>query len=336
VFRFHAGQVRRLGNAGALLAAAFAILSTGCDVSEDGLGSQLAVPTLTDGATGIGPTTDARTDRGAPGPSIDPEPPDAQAPRPDGGPDRAPPPRDGAAPDAAPPRDAGAMPDSRVDVTPPQPTPDAPPAARQLLLLVGSTPLSPGDLALSNRLTTLGFGVSVKVATTPAQVTETRTALLTGGFALVVLSASLPQGSGLPADIRMLPVPIFFLKSAFCDNLGVGIQGENYVSPGETELQIRLPDHPMAAGRRGTIAVVSQARPFGLAKVIPAAIIVATIAEEADEAVIFGVEKGAADRFGPVAARRVGWFGQEPTFLSLNATGWALFDAAVRWAATTP
>ena len=65
---------------------------------------------------------------------------------------------------------------------------------------------------------------------------------------------------------------------------------------------------------------------------MPAAIVIATIAEEADEAVMFGLEKGAANRIGPAPARRVGWFAEEEAFLSLNNAGWALYEAAVRWA----
>ena len=71
-------------------------------------------------------------------------------------------------------------------------------------------------------------------------------------------------GAGnLPMNFRELPVPILFNKAGFAVNLGLGIPGETAVSGGETELQIRTPDHPMAAGRRGTVAVASQARPSG-------------------------------------------------------------------------
>ena len=149
------------------------------------------------------------------------------------------------------------------------------------------------------------------------------------------MSNSLPQGSGLPVALRDLAVPILCSKAVFWDNLGIGQPQGTSVASGETNLQIRA-DHPLAAGRRGEITVTSQRRPFALGVPVPAAIRVATIVEETNEVLIFGLEKGAEARFGPSPARRVGWFAQEATYLSLNENGWALFDAAVRWLTTGP
>ena len=271
------------------------------------------------------------------GPSIDPLPADA-APgqRPDAGPDRGPAPRDGGPVDSAAPADARPIdaaapaPDGPPTSPPPPPPPDTAPPQPQVLLLVGTGTLSAGDMALSTRLNTLGFRVQAKEVVNDQQTTEAR--MMAPGFALVVLSASLPQGSGLPAQLRSLAVPILCNKPVFADNLGIGRPGLSAIANAEQSLQIRAPDHPMAAGRRGFVVVVTQRRPMGLVQVVPDAVIVATIAEEPNEAVIFGLEKGAADRFGMAPARRAGFFGQETTFLSLNEAGWALFDAAVRWA----
>ena len=329
---FSAGPVRRarrFRDGGWALIAVLASAAMACDVSDDGL---RAVTELGDASARPG---DARTDRPAvPAPSIDPLPVDAApGPRPDAGPDRgpAPGPRDGATVDAAAPVDA-----PRADAAapppdaPPAPPPDTAPPQPQVLLLVGTTALSAGDMALSTRLGGLGFRVQSKEVVNDQQTADAR--MLAPGFALVVLSASLPQGSGLPAQLRSLAVPILCNKPVFADNLGIGRPGLSAIANAEQSLQIRAPDHPMAAGRRGFVIVVNQRRPFGLVQVVPDAVIVATIAEEPDEAVIFGLEKGAADRFGMAPARRVGFFGQEATFLSLNEAGTALFDAAVRWA----
>ena len=205
---------------------------------------------------------------------------------------------------------------------------------RQALLLVGAIPLSAGDMSLSSRLTALGYRVENKLVINPQQAAEVRAAAT--GFTMLALSSSLPQVTGLPRQVRDIPVPILCLKAQFYDNLGIGVPDQHAVASGETELQIRTASHPMAAGRNGTVAVVNQARPFALVEPVPAAVVVATIAEEADEAVIFGLEKGAADRFGPAPGRRVGWFAQEATFPALNAAGIALFEAAIRWLTSTP
>jgi hypothetical protein len=328
-----AGPVRRASSfkdGGWILIAILASAAMACDVSDEGLG---AVEVNGDGSAR---PTDSRTERpGVSGPSIDPLPADA-APgqRPDAGPDRGPGPRDGGPVDSAAPADAprvdAAAPPPDGPPTPPPPPPDTAPPQPQVLLLVGTAALSAGDMALSTRLNTLGFRVQAKEVVNDQQTAEART--MAPGFALVVMSASLPQGSGLPAQLRSLAVPILCNKPVFADNLGIGRPGMSAVATAEQSVQIRAPEHPMAAGRRGLVIVVDQRRPFGLVEVVPAAVIVATIAEEPTEAVIFGLEKGAADRFGMAPARRVGFFGQETTFLSLNEAGAAMFDAAVRWA----
>jgi hypothetical protein len=322
---------RRFHDVGLLLLTAALASAAACDVKDEGLRPVVSVGSG-DAATAA---TDARRDGRETGPSIDPVPADAPAPRPDGGPERDGPPRDTAAPIDAPAPPADTRPTDTAapqppDTAPPPPPPDAPPPPPAVLLLVGDAMPSEGDRSLATRLAALGFKVDTKQVADEAQTTDARA--MAASYALVVLSASLPQGSGLPAQLRSLAVPILCNKPVFADNLGIGRPGLSAIASAEQGLQIRAPEHPMAAGRRGYVLVVSQRRPFGLVLVVPAAVIIATIAEEPEEAVIFGLEKGAADRFGPAPARRVGFFAQEQTFLSLNDAGSALFEAAVRWA----
>ena len=264
---------------------------TAVDARMDGPGRDTYAP----------PQTDAR-DAGAPGP-------DTATP-----PDTRPPP-DAPRPDAAPP-----------DTSPPPP--DAPPGG-QVLLLIGNANISAGDESVRAHIAMLGFPVQVKQAGNAQQIAEARA--LAAVASLVVMSNSLPEGGGLAAELRELPVPILCSKVDLWDNLGIGQQQGTSTAGGEMDLQIRAADHPLAAGRRGEIRVTTQARPFGLGVPVPAAVRIATIVEETDEVLIFGLEKGAAASFGPSPARRVGWFAHETTYLSLNENGWALFDAAVRW-----
>jgi hypothetical protein len=321
---------RRRHDVGLLLLTA-TLASAACDVSDDGLR-----PIVSVGGDGSTASTDVRRDGRASGPSIDPVPADAPGPRPDGGPGSDGVPRDTAAPIDAPAAPIDTRPVDTAaprppDTAPPPPPDSAPPPAQpQVLLLIGSATPSAGDMSLATRLNTLGFKVDIREVVNDAQAAQARA--MAPSYALVVLSASLPQGSGLPAQLRSLAVPILCNKPVFADNLGIGRPGLSAVAGAEQTLQIRAPDHPMAAGRSGLLTVVTQRRPFGLVFVVPEAVIIATIAEEPEEAVIFGLEKGAADRFGPAPARRVGWFAQEQTYLSLNDAGWALFEAAVRWA----
>jgi hypothetical protein len=319
-----------------LLLVAVASMAIACDLRSEGLGPQVSESSRDgSGRDGAGVSAgDARSDRT--GTNIDPVPRDGPPGRADGGADRPSPTSDVAPgrdlpPPTTPPVDG--PPVALPPDAPPPPPPDTPSGA-QVLLLVGDTTLSAGDRALSNRLAGLGFRVQAKLVDTDAQATEA--AAMAPGFQLVVLSSSLRQGTGLPVQFRPLAVPLLCSKVEFSDRLGMSIPGESAVASGETELQIRRPEHPMAAGRRGVIPVTTQERPFGLVEPVSDGLVIATIAEEPDEALIFALEKGASDRFGTVGARRVGWFAQESTYLSLNDAGWALFDAAIRWVTAAP
>jgi hypothetical protein len=299
-----------------------------CGVQDEGLGrvSQIAGDGGRDGLSIA--QTDARSDGGQPRT-------DAPA-RLDGARDGYSPPqpdRDAGAPapDGARPVDVRPPPDATApDVRPPDTAPPPPDVApgTQALLLIGDGMISPGDEAVRAHLAMMGFQVQVKQAANDQQAAEAR--MLAAGVALVVMSNSLPQGSGLPMQLRDVATPILCSKGALWDNLGIGQPQGTSVASSETNIQIRA-EHPLAAGRRGEITVTSQGRPFSLGVPVPAATRVATIYGEPNEVLIFGLEKGAAGRFGPSPARRVGWFAHESTYLALNENGWALFDAAVRW-----
>jgi hypothetical protein len=242
--------------------------------------------------------------------------------------------------------------------------PDAappPPAAPPLLLLVGEANLSPGDRAMSERLTRMGFQVQVKVVDSQPDAVDA--AAMARMAKLVVLSSSLRGGGGggggdddaggpggggggpggggrggaaLARMLREVPVPLLSCRYQLSANLGLAEQGNFAVANSEQLVQIRMPQHPLAAGRQGYVTVVSERSAFGIVVPVAAAAIVGTIAEETNEALVFGLEKGAADRQGPAPARRAGFFAQENTFMALNDAGWALFEATVRWTVGAP
>jgi hypothetical protein len=216
---------------------------------------------------------------------------------------------------------------------------------------------------VSARLTQLGFQVQVKAIDSQQDATDA--VGMARAAKLVFLSSSLPGGGGgggfggggdddaggpggggggpggrggaaLARMLREVPVPLLNCRYQYSFNLGLSQQGNFAVAGAERIVQIRMPQHPLAAGRQGYVTVVEPRGPFGIVEPVPAAAIVATIAEETDEALIFGLEKGAADREGPAPARRAGFFAQEATFEVFNDAGWALFEAAVRWTTGSP
>jgi hypothetical protein len=69
---------------------------------------------------------------------------------------------------------------------------------------------------------------------------------------------------------------------------------------------------------------------------LASATVIATAPGENILVTIFGLERGAMTPAGPSRARRVAWLAQEQTISALNANGWALLEAAVKWAAASP
>jgi hypothetical protein len=152
------------------------------------------------------------------------------------------------------------------------------------------------------------------------------------GRQLLVLSSSLPQGPGIPRAVRDLPIPVIVLKDVFIDNLGIGQPGFDVSF--EASVDIVNPEHPLAAGRSGLVGIATERTRLTTGRPVPAGIVIATTPGNPGRAVIFALDRGATTPDGPTPARRVGWLADEPTIAVLNAIGWALFEAAVRWASS--
>ena len=226
----------------------------------------------------------------------------------------------------------GPAPVGLPDAAPPAPGAGPPPEA---LLLVGDADVSPGDTILSRRLAALGFRVLTRQildegnATAAVQIART--------VALVVISSSVPNGTGVARQTGALAVPILCSSAAFLDDLGVsGEQEQGEVRFNQRALRILAPGHPLAAGRTGRVMVARPLSSFSAARITGDAIAIAALVGDPDDVGIVGLEKGARSALGPAPARRVGWFALEATFPGLSPDGWALFDAAVRWLLQAP
>jgi hypothetical protein len=211
--------------------------------------------------------------------------------------------------------------------------PPAMPCSRRVLFVVGTSPLSPGDTALRDRFESLGFAVTVVDA---AMVTVADA----NGVDLCFVSRTI-RASLFAADFRQLPVPMMVPEYGLYPALGMtgptaGTDwGAETVTT--TELQIVDPAHPLAAGFTDTVTVLTPgAGLYGFG--VPGAGAVKVAAASGGSAArfaIFGYEQGAKMDQLTAPARRVGWFVDKEASTRLTANGWALFDAAVRWAATT-
>lgn len=92
------------------------------------------------------------------------------------------------------------------------------------------------------------------------------------------------------------------------------------------------PAHPLAAGRSGLVTVTTARTTLAWGKPAAGAAIVARLPANPGRAAIFAYEKGMGMVGLAAPARRVGLFLGDTAAASLTADGWALFDAAVRWA----
>ncbi len=194
-------------------------------------------------------------------------------------------------------------------------------------LFVGKTrPLPTNDQRLADRLTTLGFNVVVRNQT-EARATDAN------GKDLVVISDSV-SSSSIGTEFRDVAVPVMVWEAWLFDDMKMTkAVGGNYGStPSQTALDIVNDRHPLAAGLSGRVSTNRSGTPFFWGIPGSGAANVATLAGS-NRSVIFGYDAGSPMVGKTAPARRVGFYGGAAS--SFTPEGWALFEAAGRWAACT-
>ena len=200
--------------------------------------------------------------------------------------------------------------------------------AENVLLVVGSPTLSPGDTALRNRLQALGHTVTVVEDNLATAGSAT-------GMALIVISESAETATGIGTVFTNVAVPLITSDSGLFAPLkmtGATLNTDYGTVAAQAQVTIVDATHPLAAGLSGTVTVVTSADSFDFGVPSAAAKKVATLAGQAGRFSIFGYETGAAMVGLSAPARRVGWFAEDTAAAKLTANGDALFDAAVGWA----
>jgi hypothetical protein len=201
-----------------------------------------------------------------------------------------------------------------------------------VLLVAGSTTLTPSDTAIRSRLQSYGYTVTVKSGSAAVSGDAT-------GKELVFISATVN-----PADVntkfRDAAVPVIVCEHQLFGDMYLVYPWNSPpdwgTTTGQTQLSMVEPaSHPLAAGLFGTVAVSSAAITVGWGRVGDSADRVATVVGNPSLVAIFGYDAG--KKLGQFTnavapARRVGFPLQDTAAASLNANGWALFDAAVHWA----
>jgi len=214
--------------------------------------------------------------------------------------------------------------------------PGAVPLAAQsftVLFVTGSPTLNAGDAAVQTRLQGLGYTVIVKdhVAATTADAT---------GKSIVLISATVSAGN-VGTKFRDVAVPVLLWETALYDDMGMTgtAVGPDYgTSTTTTEIVINNPSHPLAAGLTGTQTIFPTVQGLSYGTPASTGAIVALMGTSTTKAVLFAYNTNATMVSQTAPARRVGFFFNNDSAASMNATGWQLFDAAITWSvgASTP
>jgi hypothetical protein len=199
-------------------------------------------------------------------------------------------------------------------------------SSRSALFVVGSTTLNAGDDAVSQRLQALGLTVVVKTDTAATSADAT-------GKTIVVISSTVTS-SNVGTKFKSVAVPVLLWESALLDDMGMTGSSGLGIASGQTRARVVAPSSdPMAAGLSGSQTVVAGSSVFSWGVPGPQAMIVAQLDADAGKAALFRYEKGSSMVGMTAPERRVALFLENTTASVLNASGRALVDAAIQWAA---
>lgn len=199
-------------------------------------------------------------------------------------------------------------------------------AAPEVLLVVGALPLAAGDLALQQRLTSLGFLV------TPITAPAATTGDATGKQAVVISESVTPADVG--TKFRTVGVPVLVLEPGSLADMGMtaGVLNTDFgTSTGQTSVVMSATTHALAAGLTGTVPVVLGASTVGWGRPGANAVKAATVVGDTNRATAFGYPESTVMPGLTSPARRVFLFPTQAVPSNLNSNGWALFDVAIRW-----
>jgi hypothetical protein len=198
---------------------------------------------------------------------------------------------------------------------------DDPSPPDMALLVVGSTSLGVGDLAVRARLTAAGYAVTV--------VDDSVVSAGHAGGKDVVIVSSTSDDRLVQGELREVAAPVLIWKATLYDDMGMAPPGGIGIEL-STSISIVDAGHPLAAGRSGSVEVITSVDYMPWAMVGSAADVVATIG---GRATLFAYETGDPLPAGGTAAGcRVGFPAYHTSPEEFTAAGRALFDAAVAWA----
>lgn len=199
--------------------------------------------------------------------------------------------------------------------------------AQTVLFVSSSTPVPIGDSLAREQIAALGYGTA-NVTAAAAQTSDAN------GKVMVVISSSVTSAE-VNTKFRNVAVPVITWESALFDDMAmVGAAAGQYgTTAGQTQIQINLAGHRLAAGLTGTQTVFNSGDPVSWGIVPSTALKIANQVGDATHAVVFGYEAGTAMVGLNAPARRVGFYLGDAGPTKWTAQGSSLLRAALLWAA---
>jgi hypothetical protein len=198
-------------------------------------------------------------------------------------------------------------------------------SGQALFVVADASAVGDGDAAVRRRLEDLGLRVTTR---SDGQVRASDA----GGMRLVVISSSVDSNL-LGAMFRDTAVPVVTWEHALYGDLAMASE-DGGSDDDQKRIDMMVSSHPLAALLSGDVQVLSSTGTVRWARPVASAVVVARPAGSSRRAAHFAIETGAAlsgNRTAP--ARRVGTFLDHGSSHRLKPAGWALFDAAIVWAA---
>lgn len=204
-------------------------------------------------------------------------------------------------------------------------------ASGNILLVVGSLALTPGDAVYKARMEGLGFTVTLKLASAATAADAT-------GMAMVFVSNSAPNGDVL-AKFKAVAVPVTIQTAGIVDDMGMSSTGSNgQCASASNQGTIVTSSHPIALGLTGTLTLSASAgtQQFG-APSASGVTVLRCPAGTSSQGTGFTYVTGNVMADGTAAAaRRTMWSFYSPIPDSFTNVGADLFDRMLLWTTSSP
>jgi hypothetical protein len=195
-----------------------------------------------------------------------------------------------------------------------------------ILFVASSTSLNGSDLALKNRLISLGYTVTVKSHSYASSSDA-------NGKVLVIISESVTS-STVNSKFKHVTVPVMVLEPLIYDDMCM-TGSTNNGAINITSMYINT-GHPIATGLSGNTSVYTSSQSAGWGTPSSAAAVIAYNTSYTYKKYVFAYEAGASMSGYTAPAKRIGFFVGSTCATYLTANGWKLFDQSVKWATGCP